>query len=146
MPSIPHVTTAVETVLHELPDLSRAARQRLVFFVLGVLVAGTIVLRRVATTQSHIAVGTVQAASHERRLRRILNDPELRPAVPMDGRLVRRVLQRLWHADECPIVGARTQFDAPNWSTERWQAARPHADPVSLTERIGQREHVRKVA
>jgi hypothetical protein len=95
MPSIPHVTTAVETVLHELPDLSRAARQRLVFFVLGVLVAGTIVLRRVATTQSHIAVGTVQAASHERRLRRILHDPELRPAVPMDGQLVRRVPQRL---------------------------------------------------
>jgi hypothetical protein len=65
-----------------MPDLSRAARQRLTFFVLGVLLTGSIVLRRVATTQSHIGMGTVQAASHERRLRRTLNDPQLGQAVP----------------------------------------------------------------
>jgi hypothetical protein len=54
--------------------------------------------------------------------------------------------QRLWQQDARPIDGILTQVDAPNWSTECWQAARPHADPVSLTERIDQREHVRKVA
>lgn len=47
MPSIPHLTTAVEALLATMPDLSRAARQRLVFFVLGVLLTGSIVLRRV---------------------------------------------------------------------------------------------------
>lgn len=141
--SIAHVTTAVETLMHELPDLSRAARQRLVFFVLGVLVAGTIVVRRVATTQSHIGMGTVQAASHERRLRRILNDPELGQAVPMYGRLVRRVLQRLsagqqvWrirdergHADVVRVVLAGLWYRgrAIPLAWILWQAQHPHAE------------------
>jgi hypothetical protein len=95
MSSIAHLTTAVETVIRETMDLPQAARQRLVFLVIGVLLAGTIVLRRVAITQSHIDLRTVQAASHERRLRRTLNDPQLGQAVPMYGRLVRRVLQRM---------------------------------------------------
>jgi hypothetical protein len=95
MHSILHLQTAVETLLTDRDlDLSRAARQRLVFFVLGVLLAGTLVLRRVATTHSHIALGTTHAASHERRLRRALNEPAL-GAVPMYGRVVRRVLRRL---------------------------------------------------
>lgn len=95
MGSIAHLTTAVETVIHDPMDLPRAVQQRLVFFVLGVLLAGTIVLRRVATTHAHIAMGTAQAASHERRLRRILNDLHVGQAVPMYGRVVRRVLQRM---------------------------------------------------
>ena len=36
-----------------------------------------------------------QAARHERRLRRIVHDPQLGAAAPMDGRGVRRVLQRV---------------------------------------------------
>jgi hypothetical protein len=143
MPSIAHITTAVESVLHELPDLSRAARQRLVVFVLGVLVASTIVLRRVATTQSHIGMGTVPAASHERRLRRMLNDPALGPAVPMDGRLVRRVLQRLsagqqvWRIlDESGHSDVVRVLLAARWYRGRaiplagilWQAQHPHAE------------------
>ena len=73
MHSILHLQTAVETLLNDSAvELSRAARRRLVFFVLGVLLAGTLVLRRVATTHSHIALGTSRAASHERRLRRAL--------------------------------------------------------------------------
>lgn len=96
MPSITHLSEAVETLLLESGcDLPRAARQRLVFFVLGVLLAGTIALRRVATTHANISLGATKAASHERRLRRILNDPHLGQAVPMYGRVVRRILRRL---------------------------------------------------
>ena len=96
MSSIPHLTDAVETLLHAGDDpLPRATRQRLVLFVVGVLLAGTVVLRRVATTQTPIARGAAQAASHERRLRRIVHDPQLGAAAPMDGRGVRRVLQRV---------------------------------------------------
>jgi hypothetical protein len=143
MPSIAHITTAVETVMHELPDLSRAARQRLVFFVLRVLVAGTIVLRRVATTQSHIGMGTVPAASHERRLRRILNDPEHGSAVLMYGRLVRRMLQRMpagqgvWrifdesgHSDVVRVVLAARWYQgrAIPLAGILWQVQHPHAE------------------
>jgi|GEM_PF-810099 len=143
MPSITHLTTAVETLLHELPDLSRPARQRLVFFVVGVLVAGTLVLRRVATTHTHIGVGTVQAASHERRLRRILNDPELGQAVPMYGRMVRRMLQRMptrqrvWLIlDESGHSDVVRVLLAARWYRGRaiplagilWQAQHPHAE------------------
>jgi hypothetical protein len=96
MSSIPHLTDAVETLLRAGDDpLPRATRQRLALFVVGVLLAGTVVLRRVATTQTPIALGAAQAASHERRLRRMVNDPQLGAAAPMDGRVVRRVLQRL---------------------------------------------------
>jgi hypothetical protein len=94
--SIPHLTDAVETLLRAGDDpLPRATRQRLALFVVGVLPAGTVVLRRVATTQTHIARGAAQAARHERRLRRIVHDPQLGAAAPMDGRVVRRVLQRV---------------------------------------------------
>jgi hypothetical protein len=95
MSSIPHLYTAVEQLLTDSQlDLTQAARQRLVCFVIGVLVAGTLVLRRVATTQAHIALGSAKPASHERRLRRTLNEPSL-GAPPMYGRVVRRVLRRL---------------------------------------------------
>src|SRR5215510_14381474 len=78
MSSISHLQTAVETLLTESAvDLPRAARQRLVFFVIGVLLAGTLVVRRVATTHAYIASCTTLAASHERRLRRALNEPAL---------------------------------------------------------------------
>lgn len=103
MPSIAHLNEAVETLLLESGcDLPRATRQRLIFFVLGVLLASSIVLRRVATTHSNISLGATTAASHERRLRRTLNDPVLGQAAPMYARVVRRVLrglpagQRLW--------------------------------------------------
>lgn len=96
MPSIAHLEQAVETLLVDsLPTLPRATRQRLVAFLLGVLLAGTVVLRRVATTQAHLTPETATAASHERRLRRTLNDAQLGPAVPLYGRVLRRVLRRL---------------------------------------------------
>lgn len=95
MSSIPHLHTAVEQLVTDSElALTRAARQRLVFFVVGVLLAGTLVLRRVATTQAHISLGSATAASHERRLRRTLNEPSL-GAPPMYGRVLRRVLRRV---------------------------------------------------
>jgi hypothetical protein len=143
MPSITHLTEAVETLLEApLADQPRALRQRLVFFVMGVLLAGSIVLRRVATTQTHIAVGTVQAASHERRLRRILNDPHLGQAVPMYGRVVRHALrrlrseQRVWViVDESGHSDVVRALVAALWYRGRalplawvlWPAQQPHA-------------------
>jgi hypothetical protein len=141
MLSITHLQTSVETLLIESAiDLPRAARRRLVFFVIGVLLAGTIVLRRVATTHAHIACCTTQAASHERRLRRTLNDP-LVGAVPMYGRLVRRVLrhlkpgQRVWvvldesgHSDVVRVLLAALWYRgrAVPLAWVLWQAQQPH--------------------
>ena len=106
MSSIPHLTDAVETLLRASDDpLPRAARQRLALFVVGVLLAGTVVLRRVATTRTPIARGAAQAASHERRLRRIVNDPQWGAAAPMDGRVVRRVLQRVRPDQRVWLIG-----------------------------------------
>jgi hypothetical protein len=45
-----------------------------------------------------------------------------------------RLWQRLWQADSQPITWAFVHADAPNWSTECRQAARPHAAPVYLTD------------
>jgi hypothetical protein len=106
MSSIPHLTDAVETLLRAGDDpLPRAARQRLALFVVGVLLVGTVVLRRVATTRTPIARGAAQAASHERRLRRIVNDPQLGAAAPMSGRVVRRVLQRVRPDQRVWLIG-----------------------------------------
>lgn len=96
MLSISHLQTSVESLLSEsCTTLPLRAQRRLVFFVIGVLLAGSIVLRRVASTHTNISLGATKAASHERRLRRILNDPHLGQAAPMYGRVLRRVLRRL---------------------------------------------------
>jgi hypothetical protein len=39
-----------------------------------------------------------------------------------------------------------SEFAAPNWSKECWQAARPTDEPIYLTERVGRREHRRRAA
>jgi hypothetical protein len=96
MLSISHLQTSVESLFSEsCTTLPVRAQRRLVFFVIGVLLAGSIALRRVATTHTNISLGATKAASHERRLRRILNDPHLGQAAPMYGRVLRRVLRRL---------------------------------------------------
>ncbi len=103
--SIAHLHAAVETLLTDsAPSLAPATRQRLVFFVLGVLLAGTLVLRRVATTHALLDCTSVQAASHERRLRRTLNDPNLGQAEPVYRRVVRRVLQGLCPGQRVGVV------------------------------------------
>jgi hypothetical protein len=147
MSSIPHLTDAVETLLRAGDDpLPRAARQRLALFVVGVLLAGTVVLRRVATTRTSIARGAAQAASHERRLRRIVNDPQLGAAAPMSGRVVRRVLQRVrpdqrvWligdasgRSDGVRTLGAALgdRDRALPWAWVRWPAQQPQPQAYS---------------
>ena len=53
---------------------------------------------------------------------------------------------RVWREDTSPIVWELSEFAAPNWSQECWQAARPSDEPIYLTERVGRRESRRKAA
>lgn len=98
--SIRHLTRAVETLLtRSAVDLPIRTRQRLIFFILGILLSGTLVLRRIATTHAHLTPQTTCAASHERRLRRVLNDPGLtweRSYAPVVRQLLARQRARRW--------------------------------------------------
>lgn len=92
--SIRHLSSAVERLLTLSDvDLPRRTRQRLLFLVLGILLSGTLVLRRIATTHAYLTPQTTSAASHERRLRRVLNDPLLTWERSY-ARVVRRILTR----------------------------------------------------
>ena len=92
--SIRYLTRSVETLLTaSAVDLPRRTRQRLLFFILGLLLASSLVLRRIASTQAYLTPQTTCAASHERRLRRVLNDPLLTWERSY-ARVVRRLLAR----------------------------------------------------
>lgn len=92
--SIRHFTTAVEQLLTtSAVDLPLRTRQRLIFFILGILLSGTLVLRRIASTHAYLTPQTTCAASHERRLRRVLNDPRMTWERSY-ARVVRRLLVR----------------------------------------------------
>ena len=92
--SIRHFTRSVETLLLssavELPVRTRA---RLLFLIVGLLLSGSLVLRRIACTQAYLTPQTTCAASHERRLRRVLNDPLLTWERSY-ARVLRRMLKR----------------------------------------------------
>jgi DDE family transposase len=92
--SIRYFTRSVESLLTlSAVDLPRRTRQRLLFFIVGILLAGSLVLRRIACTQAYLTPQTTCAASHERRLRRVLNDPLLTWERSY-ARVVRRLLAR----------------------------------------------------
>jgi hypothetical protein len=92
--SIRQFAQAVESLLTSSEvALPVRTRQRLVFFILGILLSGTLVLRRIATTHAYLTPQTTCAASHERRLRRVLNDPLLTWERSY-ARVVRRLLAR----------------------------------------------------
>lgn len=92
--SIRYFTQSVETLLtSSAVDLPRRTRQRLLFFSVGILLASSLVLRRIACTQAYLTPQTTCAASHERRLRRVLNDP-LITWERSYARVVRRLLAR----------------------------------------------------
>jgi len=92
--SIRYLSQSVETLLTtSAVDLPRRTRQRLIFFIVGILLAGSLVLRRIACTQAYLTPQTTCAASHERRLRRVLNDPLLTWERSY-ARVVRRLLTR----------------------------------------------------
>jgi hypothetical protein len=57
-----------------LPDRSRT---RLAYFIASILLAQTIVLRQIASRREAVQPDSPLAASHDRRLRRILKDPRL---------------------------------------------------------------------
>ena len=68
--SIRHLTQSVETLLtSSAVELPRRTRQRLLFFIVGILLSGSLVLRRIATTHAYLTPQTTCAASHGRRLR-----------------------------------------------------------------------------
>lgn len=93
-PSIRAFSTAVEHLLTtSAVALPIRTRQRLIFFVMGILLSGTLVLRRMAHTHAYLTPQTTCAASHERRLRRVLNDPLLTWERSY-ARVVRRLLAR----------------------------------------------------
>jgi hypothetical protein len=92
--SIRALNQSVETLLTESAlDLPRRTRQRLIFFIVGILLAGSLTLRRIACTQAYLTPQTCCAASHERRLRRVLNDPHLTWERSY-ARVLRRLLAR----------------------------------------------------
>ena len=73
--SIRHFTRSVETLLTgSAVELPRRTRAGLVFFIVGILLAGSLVLRRIACTHAYLTPQTTCAASHERRLRRVVLD------------------------------------------------------------------------
>jgi hypothetical protein len=60
-----------------LPRVRRRSRERLVHLVVGIVLARSVVLRQIASTQAAVSQSSVNAASHERRLRRTMHDPQL---------------------------------------------------------------------
>lgn len=98
--SIRHFIRAVDSLFcQSMGDMPQRTRQRLVFLTLSILLSGSLVLRRMASTQAYLTPQTTCAASHERRLRRVLNDPLLtweRSYAPVVRRLVSRQRARRW--------------------------------------------------
>ena len=101
---IPHLADPVEALLTEdvvLP-IPFWSRDRLIFFVLGIVLAGSIVLRQIASAYQSVQPDSPLAASHERRLRRTLNDPHITWALTY-APTVRQLL--LWqHAKRLRIL------------------------------------------
>ncbi len=64
----------VKTILAHLPCPTRT---RVIFLILGILLAQSVVLRRIASAQKGFLGGSTTEASNERQLRRILSDPLL---------------------------------------------------------------------
>jgi hypothetical protein len=92
--SIHHFHAVLTTLIADTcPELPRRAQRRLVFCLLGILLAGTLVLRRIASTYAQVCLASPSAPSHERRLRRSLDDPHLTWEQTYT-RAVRRILQR----------------------------------------------------
>ena len=75
--SHPFCRELFEFIQELLPTLPHPVRKRLVYLVLGILLAKSVVLSRIATAQSAFWGGSIAVESHERHLRRIENDPYL---------------------------------------------------------------------
>lgn len=90
-----HLRTEIETLFAEcLAITPKSTLKCLMKFVFGALVSQALMLRQIATTLTHVFGDTVQAVSHERRLRHTLNETDVQ-AVSTYSRVVRRILRRL---------------------------------------------------
>lgn len=114
MPRITDMQQAVEKLITSTTDVPKRARLRLAFLVFGVLLSSSIVLRRIATTTALVEQTATHPASHERRLRRTLHDPQLTWAATY-ARTVRRVLR-------CPKSGPWVVIIDESGHTERIRA------------------------
>lgn len=72
--SHPFCRELFQFVLDLLPTLPHPVRKRLVWWVLGILLARSIVLSQIAAAQAGFCGGSITEESHERHLRRIEND------------------------------------------------------------------------
>jgi hypothetical protein len=52
---------------------------------------------------------------------------------------------RIWRGETTPIAWVLAHADAPTWSQECWDAARPDATALHMTGRVGKRETRRAV-
>ena len=84
MPMEFSLATEISQLLTQcLAPMPRPAHKRFVWFVGGILLAQSIVLRRMAVAQVRRGGDSLRVASHERRLRRLLNDARVTWAQPM---------------------------------------------------------------
>ena len=76
MPTVhPFCRELVSGVKEMLGHLPTPTQKRLVFLVLGILLSESVVVRRIASRLQGFLGGSTSAASHERRLRRVVSDP-----------------------------------------------------------------------
>jgi hypothetical protein len=122
---IRHFSTSVERLLcASNVELPRRTTPRLTFFIVALLRSGSLVLRRMACMQAYLTPHTTCAASHERRRRRVLNDPLL-PWDRSSARVVRRVLahqrpkQGVLLLDESGPTARRRVLGAALWDRGR---------------------------
>jgi hypothetical protein len=98
--SVRHFTRTVDGWFRQSAvALPMRTRQRLIFLTLGILLSGSLVLRRMASAQAYLTPQTTCAASHERRLRRALNDPLLtweRSYAPLARQILMPCRARRW--------------------------------------------------
>lgn len=98
--SIRQFTRAVDSLFRRSRvTMPHRTRQRLVVLTLRILLSGSLVLRRMASTQASLTPQTTCATRHERRLRRVRNDPLLtweRSSAPVAPALTARPRARRW--------------------------------------------------
>jgi hypothetical protein len=101
---IPHLANQIEDLLTEDVVVPSPfwSRDRLIFFVLGSVLAGSIVLRQIASTYESVRPDSPLAARHERRLRRTLNHPYITWALTYAPTV--RQLLRWQHAKRLRIL------------------------------------------
>lgn len=129
------LTVGVKLMVAHLPA---PTQKRVVFLVLGILLAQSVVVRRMASAEQSFCGGSTTEASHERRLRRVLNDPLLtwghvyRPSVKrvlkwQRARRLRILIDESGHSDRFRVLQAAVWYRnrAVPLAWESWPAQQP---------------------